>query len=46
MGKNGGALMPISREPNMYNEIERFKDEINNHFGDEIKVKKRIHELE
>ncbi len=27
-------------------ELERLKDELNNHFAEEIKSKKRIHELE
>jgi hypothetical protein len=27
-------------------DIEKLKEELNNHFGDEIKSKKRIHELE
>jgi hypothetical protein len=28
------------------NELEKSKDDLNNHFVEEIKVKKRIHELE
>lgn len=27
-------------------DIDKYKEEINNHFGEEIKIKKRIHELE
>jgi hypothetical protein len=40
-------LPPISREP-AFNpaELERLKEDLNNHFAEEIKAKKRIHELE
>ncbi len=40
--------MAIPREPANFNtaELEKFKDELNNHFADEIKGKKRMHELE
>jgi chromosome segregation ATPase len=44
---NVGALVPISREPQFNTaELDRHRDELNNHFGDEIKLKKRMHELE
>lgn len=37
----------ISREP-VFNtaELDRLKEELNSHFAEEIKAKKRIHELE
>jgi hypothetical protein len=40
--------LAIAREPANFNtaDLEKFKDELNNHFADEIKSKKRIHELE
>lgn len=41
------ALPPIPREPQVNTaELERLKEELNNHFAEEIKAKKRIHELE
>ena len=45
-GSNGGP-QGIPREPpvNM-NELEKSKDELTTHFIEEVKVKKRIHELE
>jgi hypothetical protein len=36
----------LGRDPFLSHEIDKFKDDLNNHFGDEIKSKKRIHELE
>ena len=40
--------MAIPREPPSLNtaDLEKFKDDLNTHFADEIKAKKRIHELE
>jgi hypothetical protein len=40
--------LSIAREPPSFNtaDLDKFKDELNNHFADEIKSKKRIHELE
>lgn len=36
----------MSREITTHQDIDKQKDELNSHFGDEIKCKKRIHELE
>jgi hypothetical protein len=38
--------MQIARDPFNDHELQKFKEDLNNHFGDEIKSKKRIHELE
>lgn len=40
--------MPIPREPPQFNtaDLEKFKDDLNSHFAEEIKAKKRMHELE
>jgi hypothetical protein len=52
IASNGGPspnnmLPPISREPAFNAEqLERLKDELNTHFAEEIKAKKRVHELE
>ena len=36
----------MSRDLTSTQDIDRFKEELNTHFGDEIKCKKRINELE
>ena len=43
----GGSIVSVPREP-QFNaaELERLKEDLNNHFAEEIKAKKRIHELE
>ena len=39
--------MAIPREPHInVGELEKSKDELTSHFIEEVKVKKRIHELE
>ena len=45
-GKNPQIAISMSRELTSTSDIDRFKEDLNTHFGDEIKCKKRIHELE
>jgi hypothetical protein len=41
------VINQVPREPTFNTaELERFKEDVNNHFAEEIKSKKRIHELE
>lgn len=43
--KNRG-MDSIMREPAVNYDLDYLKDEVNSHFGEELKTKKRIHEIE
>jgi kinesin family member 18/19 len=46
-GNAGNGPLSINRDPHMnMAELEKSKDDLTNHFIEEVKVKKRIHELE